>query len=41
MTIIGVSETWLKENKKLYKGIQHCDFIGNCRRYYILILVEI
>ena len=28
MTIIGVSETWLKENEKLYVGIE---FIGNCR----------
>ena len=31
MTIIGVSETWLKENEKPFVSLPHFEFIGNCR----------
>ena len=31
-TIVGVSETWLKENEKLYVDIPNYEFVGNCRR---------
>ena len=32
MTIVGVTETWLRENENVYFGIPNFEFVGNCRK---------